>query len=103
MCVLDFGKGWDRYLALIEFTYNNSYQASIQMAPYDALFGRKHRTPLNWNEIGERKLIGPQLVLETEEKVRMIRERLIAAQSQQKSYADRRRRALNLKWEIKSL
>ena len=95
MCVLDFGKGWDRYLALIEFAYNNSYQASIQMAPYEALYGRKCRTPLNWDEVGERQMIGPDIVQKTADQVKIIRERLLTAQSRQKSYADQRRWELN--------
>ena len=95
MCVLDFGKGWDQYLALIEFAYNNSYQASIQMAPYEALYGRKCGTPLNWDEVGERQMIGPDIVQKTADQVKIIRERLLTVQSRQKSYADQRRRELN--------
>ena len=58
-CVLDFKGSWDRYLPLMEFAYNNSYQSSIEMAPYEALYGRKRRTPLCWDEVDERKLLGP--------------------------------------------
>ncbi len=61
-CVIEFEGSWDRYLPLAEFAYNNSYQASIQMAPYEALYGRRCRTPLCWAELGEDKLIGPDLV-----------------------------------------
>jgi hypothetical protein len=68
-CVLTFSKKWDECLHLAEFSYNNSYQTSIQMSPYEALYGRKCRTPLNWSESGERKLFGPDLVNETEEQV----------------------------------
>ena len=78
----------------MEFAYNNSYQASIEMAPYEALYGRKCRTPVCWDEVGERKLFGPELVQNTSEKVQLIRERLKAAQYRQKSYADKRRREL---------
>ena len=57
--MLEFKGSWDRYLPLMEFAYNNSYQSSIEMAPYEALYGRKCRTPLCWDEVGERKLLGP--------------------------------------------
>jgi hypothetical protein len=93
-CVMDFRGAWDRYLTLVEFSYNNSYQASIQMAPFEALGGRKCRSPICWDEVGERRMIGPELVQETVDKVQMIRERLQIAQSRQKSYADTRRRPL---------
>ena len=93
-CVMDFGGGWERYLPLAEFAYNNSYQASIQMAPYEALYGRKCRSPIGWFEVGESQLLGPELVQEASEKVKLIRERLLAAQSRQKAYADHRRREL---------
>ena len=68
MCVMDFDGQWDLYLPLIEFAYNNSYHASIEMAPYEALYGRKCRSPLCW-EVGERQLTGPELVQITSEKV----------------------------------
>ena len=61
-CVMDFKGSWDDYLPLIEFAYNNSYQSSIGMAPYEALYGRRSRTPLCWSEVGERKLLGPELI-----------------------------------------
>ncbi|XP_077249415.1 uncharacterized protein LOC143888918 [Tasmannia lanceolata] len=93
-CILDFGRDWERHLPLVEFAYNNSYQQSIQMAPFEALYGRACRSPLCWVEVGERQLLGPKLVEETSEKVTLIRERLKAAQSRQKSYADQRRREL---------
>ena len=88
-CVISFGKGWEKYLPLAEFSYNNSYQASLQMAPFEVLYGRKCRTPLNWSETGERSLFGPDVINEAEEKVRVIRENLKAAQSRQKSYYDK--------------
>ena len=68
-CVLDFLGSWDEYISLMEFSYNNSYQSSIGMAPYEALYGRKCRTPICWTELNEHKVIGPNLVKETEEKV----------------------------------
>uniref|UniRef100_A0A2N9GS05 RNA-directed DNA polymerase n=1 Tax=Fagus sylvatica TaxID=28930 RepID=A0A2N9GS05_FAGSY len=85
---------WEEHLPLVEFAYNNSYQASIQMAPYEALYGRKCRSPICWDDIGERKILGPEIVQHTVDKIQLIRERLRSAQSRQKSYADTRRRKL---------
>ena len=93
-CVLDMKGGWEDHLPLVEFAYNNSYQSSIQMAPYEALYGRPCRSPLSWAETGEVLAFGPELAKETTETVRVIRKRLQTAQSRQKSYADRRRRPL---------
>ncbi|KAD2805351.1 hypothetical protein E3N88_38728 [Mikania micrantha] len=93
-CVIDFGGSWDTHLPLVEFSYNNSYHTSIQAAPFEALYGRKCRSPLCWNEIGESKLTGPEIVQETTDKIHKIKERMKAAQDRQKSYADRRRRPL---------
>src|SRR5512136_986780 len=93
-CALDFGGAWDKNLPYAEFSYNNSYQASLQMAPFEALYGRKCRTPLFWDQTGERQLFGTEVLAEAEEKVRAVRERLRIAQSRQKSYADNRRREL---------
>jgi hypothetical protein len=90
-CVLEFGGNWEELLPLVEFTYNNSYQAFIGMAPYEALYGRKCHTPICWDEIGERKLLGPKMVQITAEKVRVIRQRMKEAQDRQKSYSDNRR------------
>ena len=87
-CVIEFKGSWDNYLALIEFAYNNSYQSSIGMAPYEALYGRKCRTPVCWDEVGEKRLIGLEIVQDTTEKINMIRERLKIASDMQKSYAD---------------
>ena len=95
-CVLEFKGSWDRYLPLMEFAYNNSYQSSIEMVPYEALYGRKCRTPLCWDEVGERKLLGPKIVLVTTDNVKVIRDRLKVAQDRQKSYVDNRRRELEI-------
>jgi transposase InsO family protein len=65
--ILHFDKSWDKCLSLAEFSYNNSYQASLKMAPFDALYGRRCRTPLNWSDPGERTLFGPDLVKDAEE------------------------------------
>ncbi|RHN60629.1 putative nucleotidyltransferase, Ribonuclease H [Medicago truncatula] len=94
VCVLEQGGAWDSHLPLIEFTYNNSYHSSIGMAPFEALYGRRCRTPLCWFESGESVVLGPNLVHETTEKVRLIREKMKASQSRQKSYHDKRRKAL---------
>ena len=64
-CVLEQGGAWDTYLPLIEFTYNNSYHSSIGMAPFEALYGRRCRTPLCWHESGESVVLGPELVQQT--------------------------------------
>ena len=78
----------------MEFAYNNNYQASIQIAPYEALYGRPCRSPICWTEVGESYITGPDLIRDTMEKVGLIQKRLLMAQSRQKSYADRRRRPL---------
>ncbi|XP_066163708.1 uncharacterized protein [Oryza sativa Japonica Group] len=94
LCALDFGGAWDKSLPYAEFSYNNGYQASLQMAPFGALYGRRCRTPLFWDQTGERQLFGTEVLNEVEQKVRAVRERLRIAQSRQKSYADNRRREL---------
>ena len=89
-CVIDFGGSWDHFLPLAEFAYNNSYQSSIQMAPYEALYGRRCRSPVGWFEPGEARLLGTDLVQDALDKVKIIQDRLRTAQSRQKSYADRK-------------
>ncbi|KAI3708736.1 hypothetical protein L2E82_38151 [Cichorium intybus] len=103
-CVIDFGKAWDTHLPLIEFSYNNSYHTSIKAAPFEALYGRKCRSPLCWAEVGDTQLArgqtpnsaltGPEIIRETTEKIVQIRERLKASRDRQKSYADKRRKPL---------
>jgi hypothetical protein len=88
-CVLDFSQKRDECLPLAEFSYNNSYQESIKMTPFEALYGRQCRTPLNWSELGERYFFRPDMVKETEEKVQKIIHNMKKAQARQKSYADR--------------
>jgi hypothetical protein len=87
--------GWDKRLSYAEFSYNNSYQASLKMSPFEALYGRNCRTPLHWDQPGERQVFGPDILLEAEENIRMVRENLKAAQSRQRSYANTRRRELS--------
>ncbi|KAK5819938.1 hypothetical protein PVK06_024973 [Gossypium arboreum] len=91
-CVLEFSGSWERYLPLIEFAYNNSFQSSIKMAPYEALYGRKCRTPLFWTELGESKIFGVDLIRDAKQKVKVIRESLKIASDRQKSYADLKRK-----------
>ncbi|GJU22961.1 reverse transcriptase domain-containing protein [Tanacetum coccineum] len=93
-CVLDFRGSWDVHLPLVEFSYNNSYHSSVRCAPFEALYGRKCRSPIMWAEVGEGQLIGPELVQETTEKISQIKDRLKAARDRQKSYADKRRKPL---------
>ncbi|WVZ70323.1 hypothetical protein U9M48_018998 [Paspalum notatum var. saurae] len=93
-CALTYSTKWDECLPLAEFAYNNSYQKSLNMAPFEALYGRRCRTPLNWSEPGERVTFGPDLVTQAEEQVKFIQSNLKSAQSRQKSYSDRRRRPL---------
>lgn len=93
-CVLDYGGSWESHLHLVDFVYNNSYQSSIKMAPHEALYGRPCRLPLCWAETSGTVMSGPEMIRETTEQVRQIKQRLLTAQSRQKSYANRRRRAL---------
>ena len=78
-CVLDHKGSWEEHLPLVEFAYNNSYQSSIQMAPYEALYGRPRRSSLCWTEVGESSIIGPDLIRDTFEKVSLIRQHLLTA------------------------
>jgi hypothetical protein len=102
-CVIEFGSSWDVHIPLVEFSYNNSYHASIKVMQFEALYGRKCRTPLCWFETGEGQLTGPDLILRTIDKVNHIRDRLKAAQDRQKSYADRRRKPLEFEVNDKVL
>nr|GFA16242.1 putative reverse transcriptase domain-containing protein [Tanacetum cinerariifolium] len=80
-CVIDFGNGWERYLPLVEFSYNNSYHASIKATPFEALYGCKCRSPVCWAEVGDAQLIGPEIIQETIEKIVQIKQRLQAARA----------------------
>ncbi|KAL4010206.1 hypothetical protein IC575_030459 [Cucumis melo] len=97
-CVLQLKGSWDTHLPLMEFAYNNSYQSSIAMTPYEALYGRPCRTLVCWNEVGERKLVGPELVQIATNNIKLIRENLRIAQDRQKSYTDKQRR--NLEFQV---
>jgi hypothetical protein len=94
-CALKYGKNWDKSLPYVEFSYNNSYQASIKMAPYEALYGWQCRTPLFWSQTEESQVFGPEVLKDAEKQVQMVRESLKVAQSRQKSYADKRKRDLS--------
>ncbi|KAJ9557143.1 hypothetical protein OSB04_011757 [Centaurea solstitialis] len=102
-CVLEFGGSWDDHLPLVEFSYNNSYHTSIKCAPYEALYERKCRSPINWLEVGESQLIRPDIVQETTDKIKMIQEKLKTARDRQKSYADNRRKPLEFQSTAKSV
>jgi hypothetical protein len=94
LCVLDFKGKWIKYLPLVEFAYNNSFQATIEMASYEALYGQKCRSPLYWDEVGEKYLIGLEMIQDMKDNISVIRRRMLTAQSRQKNYADKHRRQL---------
>ncbi|GJV10329.1 reverse transcriptase domain-containing protein [Tanacetum coccineum] len=87
-CAIDFGKGWVNHFPLVEFSYNNSYHTSIKAVPFEALYGRKCRSPVCWAEVGEVQLTSPEIVQETTEKIIQIKQRMQAARDRQKSYVD---------------
>ncbi|GKE70090.1 putative reverse transcriptase domain-containing protein [Tanacetum coccineum] len=93
-CVIDFGNGWVRHLPLVEFSYNNSYHASIKAAPFEALYGQTCRLPICWAEVGQVQLTSPEMVQTTSEKVIQIKQRIQATHGQQKSYADLKRKLM---------
>jgi hypothetical protein len=95
--VLTYGTDWEKSLSFAEFSYNNSYQASLRMSPFEALYGRKCNTPLMWSEVGERQFFGPTKIKDAEEQVAKVKDNLRIAQTRQKSYADKRRRDLTFK------
>jgi hypothetical protein len=93
-CVLEHQESWDQNLPWVEFSYNNSYQESLKITPFEVLYGHRCRTPLNWIEPGEKVIFGPDLVEEAESIVRRIQENWKAVKSRQESYANKRRRPL---------
>ncbi|GJV55071.1 putative reverse transcriptase domain-containing protein [Tanacetum coccineum] len=93
-CVIDFGKGWVKHFPLAEFSYNNSYHASIKAVPYEALYGQKCLSLVCWAEVGEAQLTGPEMIQETMEKITLIKQRIQAAQDRQKSYANLKRKPM---------
>nr|GEU49948.1 putative reverse transcriptase domain, ribonuclease H-like domain, aspartic peptidase domain protein [Tanacetum cinerariifolium] len=93
-CVIDFEKGWEKHLPLVEFSYNNSYHASIKAAPFEALYGRKYRSPVCWVEVRDVQLTGPEIIHETTKKIVQIQQRLQAIRDRQRNYANVRRKPL---------
>ena len=91
-CTLAQGTKWEDCLPYAEFSYNNSFQTSLKMSPYEALYGRKCRTPLNWSQIGDSRIFETDLMLEVEKQAQEIRDRLQLAKSRQKSYYDAKHR-----------
>ena len=100
--VISFGMDWEKCLPFAEFAYNNSYQSSLGKAPFEVLYGRRCRTPLNWSETGERQFFGPDMIQEAEEQVRIVREKLKTAQSRQKSQYDRKHKAMTFEVDEKA-
>jgi hypothetical protein len=92
--VLTDGPKWGKHLPLAEFSYNNSYQESIKISPFESLYGRPCHTPLSWSKSGERVIFGPDIVTEAEEKVKKIQANILVVQSHQKSYTDKRHNPL---------
>nr|GEY60660.1 putative reverse transcriptase domain-containing protein [Tanacetum cinerariifolium] len=93
-CMIDLENGWERHLPVVDFSYNNSYHASIKATPFEALYGQKCRSPVCWAEVEDAQLTGPELIHETTEKIVQIKQRIQAARDRQKSYADVRRKPL---------
>ncbi|GJT91841.1 putative reverse transcriptase domain-containing protein [Tanacetum coccineum] len=93
-CVIDFGNGWVRHLPLVEFSYNNSYHASIKAAPLEALYSRKCHSLIYWAEVGQVQLTDPEIVQKTTENFIQIKQRMQAARDRQKSYADLKHKAM---------
>nr|GEZ99508.1 putative reverse transcriptase domain-containing protein [Tanacetum cinerariifolium] len=100
-CAIDFGKGWVNHSPFVEFSYNNSDHASIKAAPFEALYGRKCRSPIGWTEVGGAQILGPELIQETTEKIVQIKQRMQAACDRQKSYADLKGRTFWQTGEVK--
>jgi hypothetical protein len=96
---MEYPGSWDKNLPWAEFSYNNSYQGSLKMAPFEALYGRQCRTPLNWIEPGEKAIFGPDIIVEAESMVRRIQENLKVIKLRQESYANKRRRPLQFEAE----
>nr|GEX91507.1 putative reverse transcriptase domain, ribonuclease H-like domain, aspartic peptidase domain protein [Tanacetum cinerariifolium] len=98
-CAIDFGKGCEKHLPLIEFSYNNSYHASIKATPFEALYGRKCRSHVCWAEVGDTQLAGQEIIHETTEKIVQIRQHLQATRDRQRIYANVRRKPLEFQAE----
>jgi hypothetical protein len=99
-CMMENQGSWDKHLPLAEFLYNNRYQESLKMSPFEVLYGRRCRTPLNWIESGKKVIFGPDLVDEAEATLHHIQDNLKAAKSRQECYANKRHRPFSLRLEI---
>jgi hypothetical protein len=97
MYVMDKPSKWEDYLHLVEFSYNNGYQASLKMSPFEALYGRKCSTPVSWDNPTDRVVLGPELLKEMEDQMVKIKQNLKAAQDRQKVYADKNRKSREFK------
>ena len=91
MYVMDHPSKWENYLYLVEFVYNNGYHTSLKMSPFEALYGRRCRTSVSWDNPTDRVIVGPEMLKDMEEQVTKIRQNLKIAQDRQKSYADMNR------------
>nr|GFB73562.1 putative reverse transcriptase domain-containing protein [Tanacetum cinerariifolium] len=100
-CAIDFGKGWVNHFPLVEFSYNNSYHATIKAAPFEALYSRKCRSPVCWTKLREAQILGPELIQETTKKIVQIKQRMQAARDRQKNYADLKRKPMEFQVEDK--
>lgn len=98
--ILDFDDSWEKYLHLVEFPYKNSYQTSIGMEPYKALYGSPCRSPIYWVEAGEPSLLGQQFVRDTSEKNALMRQRILTTHTRQKLYVVRCKMDLQSRLEI---
>ncbi|WVZ84298.1 hypothetical protein U9M48_031346 [Paspalum notatum var. saurae] len=98
-CATQYDTSWDKCLPYAEFSYNNNYQASLKKSPFEALYGKRCRTPLFWNQTGEKQVFGPDIIQDAEQQLRIVQENLRVAQSRQRSYADVRRRDLSFKMD----
>nr|GEZ27953.1 putative reverse transcriptase domain-containing protein [Tanacetum cinerariifolium] len=87
--------GWVNHLPLVEFSYNNSYHASIKATPFEALYGRKCCSPVCWTEVEEAQILGPELIQETTKKIIQIKQKMQAAHDRQTSYADKKRKPMD--------
>lgn len=94
VCALEFRGNQEEHITLVEFIYNNSHQATIEMAPYEALYNRKCRTPLYWEEVEDKKMYDVELIQVTIEKVKIIKDQIKAVQDRQNKFIDTRRRPL---------
>jgi hypothetical protein len=89
-CALQDKSGWDKKFPYVEFSYNNSHEASLKMSSFQALYGRSCRTPLLWDQPRERQVFVLDVLHEEEENIKMVRKNMKMAQSRQRSYADTR-------------